>query len=990
MSLIARLGVVLGLNIEEFVKGTDEATKKTREYEYQLRKEIRKTEQAIGDAFSKLTVAATAFSAVLISTFKAADEISDVAKGFDTSIEGLLATQAALQGAGGNAEDVATLFQKLAVAQDAAREGSDEVRESFTRLGIAGGKVDSLQLGDLFKEVASALAGVEDAGQRAALAQDLLGKAVKGVNWTDFVDKYKEFKDPQLISAIEENAKAWETIEKSLKEIKMLMMEIAKPFAMLINYAADFADNMVKAQMAQRNMSFMSGGLGLGNTRGDPFAENRNQQSLDAMMEGYDADTPIVGYGNQGGYRKRSKAEIAADKKGSDEKKRREEARAALQQEIKLIQEKAAIADKMFAINVKGITLGEAAIAQEKMILNMESDLAEIRNDAAKERIKDKAEIDLINAKEKAAIDARIKQFGIENGLRQKALAHQHQITMQNLDIEFKKQENINDAEYEAIDNLFSLEKEKFKLGEATYELRKLEVEEANELAKAGARYSNTLIDIQKAYDLSAKSAEDEALRQKNMQLADQQYQEERIKIVAIQKARSTILAQEQKRNHDITINAIKNETALRTESLRKETDNTIELIDLERKRFDLGSAAYAQKKLDIEYAQEIKKIQDETKQKIKELNEAYELTGKTLHDLMLFDANKNKILENEVIVTDSIVRLYEKRKDATKEQFDLEDKMFKLDLAQQKGREIANIQSTLNIEKQRLQLEGNRYLMSTNQYNLSNLALENVLRLAEAEKKYNDQMKEAKYEMERQGGGQRAREQYEQRIKSIEEIRDTELDAINQINNARQQNLEKEIERQRSFVEGWEYSAKQFQENAENAFNRGAAAFSTVMSSMDAAISNFVETGKFKFEDFALGIIKDLIRMEMQAQASMLFRSIVGMFSPAGIKTMNYDAGISVGYGEAASGGAINGLTLVGENGPELFMPNTPGTVIPNGSWQQAAANMNKGGFTNNGTYIANMSAIDTQSATQFLASNKNTIWAAYQSANRSVPISR
>jgi hypothetical protein len=46
--------------------------------------------------------------------------------------------------------------------------------------------------------------------------------------------------------------------------------------------------------------------------------------------------------------------------------------------------------------------------------------------------------------------------------------------------------------------------------------------------------------------------------------------------------------------------------------------------------------------------------------------------------------------------------------------------------------------------------------------------------------------------------------------------------------------------------------------------------------------------------------------------------------------------------------------------------------------------------GMTINGNYIANMSAIDTQSGMAFLAKNKDTIWAAYQSANRSVPISR
>jgi len=153
MSLIARLGVVLGLNIEEFVKGTDEATKKTREYEYQLRRQIRQTEQAMTDAFNKMSIASAAFAAVLVNTFRQADEISDIAKGFDTSIEGLLATQAALQGAGGNAEDVATMFQKLAIAQDNAKEGSDEVRASFERLGIVGSKVDSLKLGDLFREV---------------------------------------------------------------------------------------------------------------------------------------------------------------------------------------------------------------------------------------------------------------------------------------------------------------------------------------------------------------------------------------------------------------------------------------------------------------------------------------------------------------------------------------------------------------------------------------------------------------------------------------------------------------------------------------------------------------------------------------------------------------------------------------------------------------------------------------------------------------------
>ena len=42
------------------------------------------------------------------------------------------------------------------------------------------------------------------------------------------------------------------------------------------------------------------------------------------------------------------------------------------------------------------------------------------------------------------------------------------------------------------------------------------------------------------------------------------------------------------------------------------------------------------------------------------------------------------------------------------------------------------------------------------------------------------------------------------------------------------------------------------------------------------------------------------------------------------------------------------------------------------------------------NAPYINSMSAIDTQSAMQFLSQNKMGIWASYQSAAKSLPMSR
>ena len=832
----------------------------------------------------------------------------------------------------------------------------------------------------MFKRVAQELSKVENATQRTALQTELLGKAVKGTNWKDFVDNYKELGDPLLLKAIEENAKAWGNIEATFKELLNVVQKLVMPFALLVNHISDIRKEYERLQKG--GGAEIDFGAAFGGMPGEAIVGTY----YDAKPA--NAAKPISKEAKPGDYKTLSKKKEAEANKAAEEAKRKAEARAALQLEIDLIKQKADIADKMFAIDAKGIVLGDKAISQEKMMLDLANDIAEIRNAAAKERGKDKAQVDLINAKETAAIDARVRKFGIENALRQQRVQREHQLTMENIQIEYDKRSTVNNAEYASEASLIALEKQRYELGENAYEIKKLEVEANNDLAKASAEHAMHLADIQRTYELSGKSAEDAAERDKNNQLASIAYEEQKNKIVAIQQARTEVLIQQQTRQHEINIRNIKDQTLSRELGLKLQTTNEKELLSLERERFELGSSAYALKKIEIDASQQIKKVQFDTAEKTKEINKVYEQSGKTVKDLELKEANILSILIDEMTQIGAIVELQKLRTSVTQEQFALEDKMFTLDIAQQKGRDIANIAANLNVEKQRLDLENNRYLLSTNQYNLSMLALENIQRLAEAEKKYNDQMKDAEYELQRQGGGQRARERYEQRIKSIEEVRDIELLAIEQVNQARQQNLEKEIERQRSFVSGWEYAARRFQEDAEMAFNRGAASFQSVMSNMEAAIGNFVETGKFSFEDFAISVVKDLIRIELQAQASYFFRMLLSSFAPTpAAATTPVNAG--VGFQTRATGGDIDGPAIVGENGPELFIPSQRGTIIPN-TIAPSMAGMQQPQVVYNGPYIENMSAIDTQSAAQFLSKNKMSVWAANKSADRSVPVSR
>jgi hypothetical protein len=90
------------------------------------------------------------------------------------------------------------------------------------------------------------------------------------------------------------------------------------------------------------------------------------------------------------------------------------------------------------------------------------------------------------------------------------------------------------------------------------------------------------------------------------------------------------------------------------------------------------------------------------------------------------------------------------------------------------------------------------------------------------------------------------------------------------------------------------------------------------------------------------------------------------------------------VKLGGRASGGPVSADTpyVVGENGPEVFMPNKSGSIIPN----HAMSSM--GGATNvTNNYI---NAIDVKSFEDRLLNSSSAIWAANQYANKSLAVSR
>ena len=176
---------------------------------------------------------------------------------------------------------------------------------------------------------------------------------------------------------------------------------------------------------------------------------------------------------------------------------------------------------------------------------------------------------------------------------------------------------------------------------------------------------------------------------------------------------------------------------------------------------------------------------------------------------------------------------------------------------------------------------------------------------------------------------------------------------------------MSREVEKQtvpRKFIEGFVTAGGVF-DVLEETRKAGERAFGGLAD----AITDFVMTGKFNFKDFANSVIRDLVRIAAQAAITFAIKKALQAFGgPVG----GFISGFLANGGTARAGEAF----VVGERGPELFVPNSTGTVVPN-------ERLSAGGET---TINFNINAVDAASFDELLISRKNLIVGTIQQAFR------
>jgi len=180
-------------------------------------------------------------------------------------------------------------------------------------------------------------------------------------------------------------------------------------------------------------------------------------------------------------------------------------------------------------------------------------------------------------------------------------------------------------------------------------------------------------------------------------------------------------------------------------------------------------------------------------------------------------------------------------------------------------------------------------------------------------------------------------------------------IDSVNKSKKSLEQ-LTEETSMFKSYSDGFIGEMK----NQMNVFEQLGQAGANAFNSMADGLTQFVMTGKFNFKQFANSVISDLVRIAAKQAIVFALKKAIGFFG-FGIP------GLADG-GPAKAGKPY----VVGEEGPELFVPNSSGNVISNQDLQKTSGSRVGGKEV---TVNFNVTAMDAESFQGKLAEQRDTI---------------
>lgn len=135
--------------------------------------------------------------------------------------------------------------------------------------------------------------------------------------------------------------------------------------------------------------------------------------------------------------------------------------------------------------------------------------------------------------------------------------------------------------------------------------------------------------------------------------------------------------------------------------------------------------------------------------------------------------------------------------------------------------------------------------------------------------------------------------------------------------------------QKERDWATGASQAFKEYLDEATNAAKMTHDLFTDALRGLEDAFVEFAKTGKLSFKSLADSMIADMARIAFRAAITPILQGASGWLTGTFGKLIgSFFGGARAEGGPVSSGRAY----LVGEGGPELFVPGSSGSIVPNG----------------------------------------------------------
>jgi lambda family phage tail tape measure protein len=944
MAVIGSLSVKLGLVTIEW----DQATAKAKQQAKDLQKSFNSLTgelQTLANGFKAvggaLGLGAIGFAALTQQTLEFANATQDLAKGFDISIAKVLQFQDAIKTSGGNAEGASKMLSTLFSKIEDAQGGNEAAIAQFEKLGITFAELKALKPEEAINRIFNALNEQSlNTFQRVKMVKEMLGKQGVGLAIDEVAAKLNMSVEAyrKNEAALKKLAVTSDNLKSSMDNLKLAFADIISPFA---------GEGLVSVEKFRIAIAAIASVYVISNVV-------KLAEAMWLVYKALKANAVVVAAISAAGGWKGIATILGGLAVGAGVNEMLSDDSPTGKREASGKLERMDGEDASDPVNAgrRELVALNAKIALQEKLTNLEHQQRQLRIDGLRG--------------DKTSIELRGVELALQTQLENIAANRAQALNKENLSEDQRAGILAEHAAEEAKarskardDKAFITAQEKLSYDTMVAQTGLLVEQLSAQMSVAELKYKGLTTD-----EATQALAETELQYQQEKTRLLAQYNADKLRANQTDSERrelqhrfdlenNTLLA---KRNWTTNSIMLKEAMAIgmlkqQTEQLKQNLDTDTASLNLKLKMIGVDEKAAALAELSQQVTAEKLRVQQQ-----------YEtsLASKTLSETQREELGKRQKMEmaaindREIIQTQIINRNYQDKVEAIGRARILQKQMHDLDV------------DAMTLEQVRHQMRDSDVRLAQEELASKRIILQ-----------LNEQISEA---ATRLGSG----EAYEAEVQRIKDL----IAAEQQLSAARKQAIQDEEARRKSFTEGFNSAARQFAVDAENYGRLGADMFGAAIGNMNSAIDNFVRTGKFNFKDFAKSIIQDIMAMILKFQAMQLVMMGMRAMGFGGFGgAPSFSAGTG-GASYAAAGGEIDGPTIVGENGPELFIPQRRGTVIPN---MQASSFMGgQPSVVYNGPYIQNMNAIDTQSATQFLSKNKSAVWSANQSAQRSLPVSK